>query len=77
MGTDQASTAGREHRIDVVVAPGRFALDDARGMDALIALGMRDGRHHATRVADRFLSSPAAPFIPCKAVRPEERNPTP
>lgn len=57
---------GREYRIDTVVAPKRFALDDARGLEALISLGIRDGRHHATRVADRFLGTPAAPFVPCR-----------
>jgi hypothetical protein len=62
---------GREYRIDTVVAPKRFALDDARGLEALIALGVRDGRHHATRVAERFLATPAVPFVPCRAV-PQE-----
>jgi patatin-like phospholipase/acyl hydrolase len=62
---------GREYRINAVVAPKRFALDDARRLEPLIALGLRDGRHHATAVAERFLLVPASPFVPW---RPAELN---
>lgn len=54
----------RAYRIDTVVEPKRFELDDARGVPGLIALGIKDGRHHATAVAERFLASPAPPFVP-------------
>jgi hypothetical protein len=41
-----------------------FGADDSRGVDALIALGIKEGRHHATRVAQRFLDSPAPHLLP-------------
>jgi patatin-like phospholipase/acyl hydrolase len=53
-------------RIDTMVEPGRFELDDARGVDGLVALGIRDGRHRATQVEKRFLATPAGPFTPCR-----------
>lgn len=54
----------RAHRIDTIVKPKRFPLDDARGVDALVALGLRDGRHKASEVAALFLDTPAKPFRP-------------
>lgn len=54
----------RAHRIDAIVKPKRFALHDARGVDALVALGLRDGRHNASEVAAHFLDTPAPPFLP-------------
>ena len=54
----------RAMRIDTMVNRGRFQLDDARGVSALVALGVRDGRHRASEVADRFLHEPAPAFAP-------------
>ena len=59
----------RAYRIDTVVEPKRFELDDARGVPGLVALGIKDGRHHATAVAERFLVSPAPAFVPCSPSR--------
>lgn len=58
----------RAMRIDAVVEQGRFALDDARGVDALVALGIRDGRHRAGQVDERFLRTAAAAFVPCRSL---------
>jgi patatin-like phospholipase/acyl hydrolase len=54
----------RAIRIDSVVKAKRFRLDDARGIDALIGLGIKDGRHRASEVGARFLDTPAVQFIP-------------
>ena len=54
----------RAMRIDTMVNRGRFQLDDARRVSALVALGVRDGRHRASEVAARFLHEPAPPFSP-------------
>jgi hypothetical protein len=54
----------RATRIDSVVKTRRFALDDAGGVDALIGLGIKDGRHRASEVGARFLDTPAEQFIP-------------
>jgi hypothetical protein len=55
---------GREYRIDKVVAPNRFALDDARHVEELAALGTHDGRHHVGPVIEKFLGSAVVPFVP-------------
>lgn len=60
----------RALRVDTTVEPRRFELDDTRGMDSLIALGIRDGRHRATELEGRFLSAPAPPFTPVRPARP-------
>jgi hypothetical protein len=65
---------GREYRIDTVVKPKRFALDDARGVDALVALGIKDGRHHSARVDAQFLRERAAQFVPCRPVQNPDRK---
>jgi uncharacterized protein len=54
----------RAVRINSVVKAKRFALDDPKGLDALIALGIRDGRHRASEINAHFLDLPAAPFVP-------------
>lgn len=54
----------RAVRIDAIVERGRFELDDARGVDALVALGIRDGRHRTAQIEDRFLGTPAPQFVP-------------
>lgn len=58
----------RAVRIDAVVEHGRFALDDARCVDALVALGIRDGRHRATQIDEGFLGTPAREFVPFRTV---------
>jgi hypothetical protein len=60
-------TGGGVHRINVVVEPGRFAMDDARGVADLVALGDAEGRKkvHVEAVSRRFLTGvPAPPFVP-------------
>ena len=54
----------RAYRISAVVKPNRFELDDARGINSLVALGVHDGRHNASKVAATFLDVPAPPFRP-------------
>jgi len=54
----------RAYRISSVVRPNRFALDDARHIGSLVALGLRDGRHHALKVKEIFLDAPAPTFAP-------------
>lgn len=58
----------RAVRIDAVVERGRFALDDARCVDALVALGIRDGRHRAAQIDQRFLGTRAPEFVPFRTV---------
>lgn len=59
----------RAYRIDVTVKQKRFELDDARGIASLTALGLKDGRHHASRVAELFLHEAAIPFCPCRSTQ--------
>ena len=54
----------RATRIDSVVRAKRFPLDDAHGVDGLIGLGIKDGRHRASEIASGFLDTPAAQFVP-------------
>jgi predicted acylesterase/phospholipase RssA len=63
----QLLTGRNVHRIDQVVSPGRFSLDDARGIHDLIALGDSEARKaaHLSEVKQRFLNgSRAEPFVP-------------
>ena len=60
-------------RIDVSVTPGRFALNDARTIADLVALGNREARIHCAEFADRFLVEPAEPFIPVFTTTPSGR----
>ena len=65
-------TGGGVHRINVVVEPGRFAMDDARGVADLVALGDAEGRKkvHVEAVSRRFLTGvPAPPFVPVSGTR--------
>lgn len=54
----------RAIRINTVVQSKRFELDDARQVGALIALGMKDGRHRGTEINEKFLDALAQPFVP-------------
>jgi patatin-like phospholipase/acyl hydrolase len=57
------------HRIDTLVEPGRFSLDDAGQIDDLIALGAGEARkrEHIEAVTKRFLNdTPAARFTPLR-----------
>jgi hypothetical protein len=63
----QLLTGHRVHRIDQVVSPGRFSLDDARTIEDLIALGHGEARkvEHLSEVKQRFLNGVhAEPFVP-------------
>jgi hypothetical protein len=63
----QLLTGQKVHRIDQVVSPGRFSLDDARGINDLIALGDGEARKaaHLSEVKERFLNGTRAePFVP-------------
>jgi patatin-like phospholipase/acyl hydrolase len=63
-------TGGGVYRIDALVRPGRFRMDDARGIADLVALGDGEGRKraHVASVTARFLTgTPAAPFAPAHA----------
>lgn len=63
----QLLTGRNVHRIDQVVSPGRFSLDDARAIGDLIALGDGEARKvaHLSEVKQRFLNGVRAePFVP-------------
>jgi hypothetical protein len=55
-------------RIDEKTVPGRFRLDDARGIGDLVELGKRAAAHSEKNLSPRFLDSPAPPFVPYHAV---------
>lgn len=63
----QLLTGRNVHRIDQVVSPGRFSLDDARVIGDLIALGDGEARkaEHLSEVKRRFLNGVTVePFVP-------------
>ena len=51
-------------RINVTTQSGRFAMDNARHIAELRALGIREARHCEHEVSQRFLDTPAEPFVP-------------
>jgi hypothetical protein len=58
--------SGAVYRIDATACPGRFAMDDARGIRDLIALGDGEGRNKANleAVTERFVNSVGVePFV--------------
>jgi patatin-like phospholipase/acyl hydrolase len=57
-------------RINPLTQPGRFSLDDCRGIGDLKALGSYAARHASPAVIARFLDEPAAPFIPERTLYP-------
>ncbi|MCP5540456.1 MAG: patatin-like phospholipase family protein [Akkermansiaceae bacterium] len=73
MKTSMLMTHGGFHRIDCMVAEGRFALDDAGKVNELIGIGrgVAVKKEHLEVVESRFLNgNPAAPFVPIHAVTP-------
>ena len=54
----------RAQRISHIVPAKRFSLADARDLEDLIAYGIFDGRHQASRVNSAFLDTPAPRFTP-------------
>jgi patatin-like phospholipase/acyl hydrolase len=63
----QLLTGRNVHRIDQVVSPGRFSLDDARAIHDLISLGHGEARkaEHLSAVKQHFLNGVRAePFVP-------------
>jgi uncharacterized protein len=70
-------TGGGVYRIDALVKPGRFRMDDARGVADLVALGDGEGRKrvHVESVSARFLTgTPAAPFTPAHTAELQEES---
>jgi len=65
------------HRIDALAEPGRFALDEARGISDLIALGAGEARkrQHIDVVATRFLNGAFAErFTPLRSLAHPQGN---
>lgn len=58
-------TEHRMIRVDHVVRPGRFRIDDSRGIGELVALGSQEARHWESKIAQTFLHSTVEPFAPC------------
>jgi len=58
--------AGHEHvmRINPVVSPGRFELDDCTGIKHLGAFGYEQARYALPQLRERFLTQPVQPFVP-------------
>jgi hypothetical protein len=54
-------------RVNAIVSPGRFGMDDATAIKDLVALGIREARVSEAEVSRRFLSVRAARFEPCPA----------
>ncbi len=57
-------TKHRMIRVNHVVGPGRFSLDDSRTIDDLAALGAQEARHFESKVAETFFGSRVRPFVP-------------
>jgi patatin-like phospholipase/acyl hydrolase len=57
-------TEHRMIRVNHVVPPGRFRLDDSRSIEELAALGAQQARHHEPKVKEMFLHTPAPQFKP-------------
>ena len=60
----QVVTGRRLLRIDAIARKGRFRLDDARQIAELSGLGAYHAKQMFEAVADRFLDTPADPFVP-------------
>jgi patatin-like phospholipase/acyl hydrolase len=63
LGTAQ-HLAGHDNifRFSPVVVPGRFALDNVKGISELKALGYSEARESLRQLTPRFFSAPADPF---------------
>ena len=51
-------------RVDSIVKPGRFSLDDSENIDQLRALGQQTARHKSEEIEKQFLGEPSVPFKP-------------
>jgi hypothetical protein len=59
--------AGHENitRVNETVPSGMFALDSAKGISELCALGRNRARNESGKVYSAFFTEPAEPFTPC------------
>jgi uncharacterized protein len=57
-------TDHRMLRVDEIVRPGRFSLDDSRWIQELRALGVQKARHCEPEISERFLRQPITAFTP-------------
>lgn len=55
-------------RINQTVTRGRFALDSAKEIADLCALGRNRARNESAKIKPVFFQEPAEPFVPCKQV---------
>ena len=57
---------GRERflRINPVVQPGRYGLDDVRAAEELVGVGQSVARIEGEQIEQRFLTTPAEAFVP-------------
>lgn len=55
-------------RINQTVTRGKFALDSAKEIADLCALGRNRARNESAKINPVFLREPAEPFVPCKQV---------
>ena len=57
---------GRERflRINPVVQPGRYGLDDVRAAEELVGVGQSVARIEGEQIEQRFLTAPAEAFVP-------------
>jgi patatin-like phospholipase/acyl hydrolase len=62
-------------RLDSVVRPGRFTLDDSRRISDLVGLGKFTAKDRFGEVAERFLGAAAAPFRPIHKLSAAEQVP--
>ncbi len=51
-------------RINAITHPGRFAMDNAKQIMELKALGITEARHRENEISQGFLDIPADPFTP-------------
>ena len=63
--------ADRMLRLNEVVEPKRFSLDNPSSIQDLKALGMKAARHYGRIVAERFLAAPVSEFVPYHGPRSE------
>lgn len=62
-------------RLDTITRPGRFTLDDSRGISDLVGLGRFVAKDRFEVVADRFFVNAATPFRPCHVLSSSEQGP--
>ena len=64
MSQAQLIIGDRVLRLDAITRLGRFSLDDSRPISELVGLGTFTAKDKFQIVADRFLKSATAPFLP-------------